>query len=147
MMIAVLDTNVLVQAAISARGASFQVVKAHLEGQYEQAFSQNTLEELARALTIPRIRARHGWSDTEIREFVQLLCLGARVYPSRLGVAASITRDVTDTKFLALAVESGADYLVTGDRRHLLRLRKYGRTKIVTPREFLRALEQLRGRS
>jgi predicted nucleic acid-binding protein len=48
--------------------------------------------------------------------------------------------DVTDTKFLALAEESGATYLVTQDRRHLLRLKQYGKTQIVTPAQFLKEL-------
>lgn len=53
-------------------------------------------------------------------------------------VSATIPRDLTDAKWLALATASDADYLVTNDRRHLLRLRRFGRTQIVTPRAFLR---------
>jgi uncharacterized protein len=60
-------------------------------------------------------------------------------------VSAAIPRDATDSKWLALAVQSGADYLVTNDRRHLLRLRQFGRTLIVTPREFLRVLDSANG--
>jgi predicted nucleic acid-binding protein len=52
-------------------------------------------------------------------------------------VSATLPRDVTDTKLLALADEAGADYLVTNDRRHLLRLRQDGKTRIVTPARFL----------
>lgn len=55
-------------------------------------------------------------------------------------VPAGLTRDVTDTKLLALADEANADYLVTNDRRHLLRLGRFGRTKIVTPAQFIRSL-------
>jgi len=33
---------------------------------------------------------------------------------------ASLTRDMTDTKWLALAIKGSANYLVTNDRRHLL---------------------------
>jgi predicted nucleic acid-binding protein len=43
-------------------------------------------------------------------------------------------------KFLSLAQEADADYLVTKDGRHLLRLKKFGRTQIVTPTRFLAAL-------
>ena len=84
MLAAILDTNVIVQAAISSRGASFRVLNAH----------------------------------------------------------PSLTRDVSDTKFLSLAAESLADNLVTNDRRHLLPLRQYGVTRIVTPAQFLAQLPE-----
>ena len=63
MITAIVDTNVLVQAAISPNGASFQVLKAHLDGKYQLISSQATLDELQRVLMIPHIRARHGWSS------------------------------------------------------------------------------------
>ena len=49
---------------------------------------------------------------------------------------------ITDTKWVALVLDGGADYLVTCDRRHLQRLRTIGRTKVVGPAAFLRVLEQ-----
>ena len=51
--------------------------------------------------------------------------------------ALNLPRDVTDVKFLNLAHETDADYLVTKDGRRLLRLKKYRRTRIVTPTQFL----------
>ena len=140
MITAIVDTNVFVQAAISPKGASFQVLKAQLDGKYQLISSQATLDELSRVLMIPHIRARHGWSDTEIRAFVGLLAANAATYPGRRPVPASITRDPTDTKFLSLAEESSANYLVTQDRRHLLRLKQHGKTWIVTPAQFLKKL-------
>jgi predicted nucleic acid-binding protein len=58
------------------------------------------------------------------------------VEPERV-VSHAVSRDVTDTKFLDLAVASDADYFVTNDRRHLLPLKRIGRTRIVTPHKFL----------
>ena len=57
-----------------------------------------------------------------------------------LPVRADIPRDLTDTTLLSLAAESRADYLVTNDRRHLLRLKRYGTTAIIAPAAFLREL-------
>jgi predicted nucleic acid-binding protein len=64
----------------------------------------------------------------------------SRYYRASHTVPTNIARDATDTKFLGLAQVAQADYLVTNDRRHLLRLKHYGRTKIVTPAQFLREL-------
>jgi predicted nucleic acid-binding protein len=41
---------------------------------------------------------------------------------------------------LSLAAESSAAFLVTNDRRHLLRLRRHDSTRIVTPTRFLAEL-------
>ena len=102
--------------------------------------SPATLDELIEVMLIPHIRQRHGMSDDEVLEFAASLQAGAERYSGSIDVPASIPRDATDSKLLALAVESGADYLVTNDHRHLLRLGGFGRTQIVTPAEFLRVL-------
>jgi predicted nucleic acid-binding protein len=55
-----------------------------------------------------------------------------------------LARDITDTKFLDLALAADADYLVTNDHRHLLPLKIIGRTRIVTPHKFMLALRHAR---
>lgn len=42
-----------------------------------------------------------------------------------------------DNNILALAIDSQADYLITGDKKHILPLRKITKTRIVTADEFL----------
>jgi putative PIN family toxin of toxin-antitoxin system len=141
MTAAILDTNILVSAAIgSPRAAAARALDAYYQGRYRLIFSPATIDELLEVLLLPHIRARHGWSDDEVLRFLTSLFVNADLYPDRHTVPASLTRDVTDPKFLALAVESGAPYLVTNDRRHLLRLGRYGPTRIVTPAHFLREL-------
>ena len=96
------------------------------------------LEELLSVLILPRIRMHHGWSDDEIVRFVAELPTHAARYPGQAPVPPSIPRDVSDVKFLSLALESNAHYLVTKDGRHLLRLKKFQHTRIVTPAQFLK---------
>lgn len=48
--------------------------------------------------------------------------------------------DPDDDFLLALSEAGHADYLVTGDKGGLLLLRRHGRTRIVTAREFARQL-------
>lgn len=143
MIAAILDTNVLVQAVIgSSRSASARVLDACYERTFRFIYSPETLEELIAVLMVPSIRARHGMSDDEVLEFVASLLPFARRWEGIVSVAAGITRDLTDAKFLALAEESRADYLVTNDHRHLLCLKSYGPTQIVTPAAFLRHLSE-----
>ncbi|MEZ5863927.1 MAG: hypothetical protein R3D25_07570 [Geminicoccaceae bacterium] len=45
--------------------------------------------------------------------------------------------DPKDDMIIATAVAASANYLVTGDRRHLLPIGTYAGIHIVTPRDFL----------
>jgi putative PIN family toxin of toxin-antitoxin system len=137
MVTAILDTNVFIRAALRPGSPSARVVDAYLDGSFQLVLSQAVLEELLTVLLLPEIREVHGWSDDKILQFMMNLPAAAALYPGQTPVPASLPRDVTDVKFLSLAHEADADYLVTKDGRHLLRLKKYRRTRIVTPTQFL----------
>lgn len=47
-----------------------------------------------------------------------------------------VSKDDKDNRYLACAKDGDADYLVTGDAKHLLPLKKFGKTKIVSAKEF-----------
>ena len=47
-----------------------------------------------------------------------------------------------DNRILSTCESCQADYLVTGDKKHLLPLKKFGRTQIITPQKFLDLLGQ-----
>lgn len=89
---------------------------------------------------IPTIRERHGRTGAETADFVRSLVVNAAVFRAPEPKTHE-ARDVTDSRFLSLAGVSQADYLVTKDRRHLLRLRKHGKTRFVTPTQFLRIID------
>ncbi len=139
MISAVVDTNVLLAGAISSNPASSskEVLNAFFAGQFLLLLSPETFQEFQRVLGEPDIRVKHGWTDEKIVEFCHTLEVAGRMIEPTTTVSAAVTRDITDTKWVALALDADADYLVTQDRRHLLRLKKVGRTKVVRPRAFL----------
>ena len=138
MVTAILDTNI--RAVLRPKSPSARVVDAYLDGKFQLVLSQAVLQELLTVLLLPEIREVHGWSDDKILQFVINLPAGAALYAGQAYVPASLPRDLTDVKFLSLAHEADADYLVTKDGRHLLRLKKYRRTRIVTPTQFIAKL-------
>jgi putative PIN family toxin of toxin-antitoxin system len=142
MTTAVLDTNVFLQALVGRPGsASTRVLKAADGGRFRPVFSQTTIDELLNVLSVSRIRDLHGLTDDEILRFVMSLLVDAVLLSDPPDPPHSIARDVTDSKFLALAAAAGADYIVTNDRRDLLRLRAFQGIPIMSPTAFLRRLK------
>ena len=143
MLSAVVDTNVVVAGVLSSNptSASRALMDRLRAGKFVLLLSPEALLEIEEVLALSEMKAIHGLTDDEIRMFCESLQVGSRMVSGTTPVSPALTRDVTDTKWVAIAVEGDADYLVTKDRRHLHRLKTVGRTKIVTPRKFLKALD------
>lgn len=96
---------------ISPVGAPAALVLGWFRGQFELVVSEQLLEELARAFTYPKLRARV--SEADAGAFVQLLRTSATMAVDPANPAAR-SRDAGDDYLLALA-ESNAAVLVSGD--------------------------------
>lgn len=131
----VLDTNVLISAFISAKGAPAQVFDLWQEGLLEIVTSQEALDEIQRVLTYPRIRGRLRFSDEQVQQYLLLLREYA-VYLEDLTIPAVIAADPDDDVFLALALSSNAQYIVSGDG-HPVDVGVYQDIAIVNPAAFL----------
>ena len=53
-----------------------------------------------------------------------------------------VSGDPDDDYLLAMAVATTADFLVTGDAKGLLHLKKLGRTRVLGPSSFLKLLKK-----
>ena len=54
----------------------------------------------------------------------------------------TLCKDLEDNMYLECALEGKAGFLITGDKKHLLPLKKFRQTKIVSPNEFLKYLKK-----
>lgn len=63
---------------------------------------------------------------------------------TRVSVASSVhaSKDDKDNRYLACVKDGQADYLVTGDKKHLLTIKNFGATRIVSPKEFVEVLRK-----
>ena len=134
-MRAVLDTNVIISAALSSRSSPARVMRAWLEGSYELVVSEMLLDELARALAYPKLRARV--TEVEANELVELLRRGADLRADPAGAPPVRSSDPDDDHLIALAAASQA-VIVSGDG-HLLDLGD--RLPVYTPAAFLSLIE------
>ena len=102
----VLDTNVVISALISPRGAPAQIYRAWQKGRFTYVSSPPLLDELARALSYPRVRKYLAWTDEERGEFLEALAYAAKlVIPTiKLNV---VSDDPDDDRVLEAAVKIG----------------------------------------
>ena len=124
----VLDTNVLV-AAFIARGVCADLFE-RVMADHELIVSPHILGEFERVMTL---KFRFDKARVE-RALALFLRVGQVVTPEPL--TEPVCRDRDDDAVLALAQESGANCLVTGDD-DLLILEKYQQIPIIPPRAFL----------
>ncbi len=129
----VIDTNILVSALLAATSLPAHLITLWHEGRFDLLTSAEQLDELMRVTRYPKIRARitpslAGRFINELREIA--------VWVGNLP-AVDVCPDPDDNYLLALSAAGAADFLVTGDKRDLLRFRLYEGTRIIAVRDFL----------
>ncbi len=133
----VLDTNVIV-SALNFPGNERMLLELALRGRFQFFLSLFILEEVAGVLT-----RKFGWDEERTARAIRVIENAAIVIePPRL--EEMIEGGHADNRVLECAVAANADYLVTGDRRHLLPLEEHRGTRIVNAPRFLSALGQVR---
>lgn len=136
MIIAVLDTNVLVSAFPAPGGVPAKLVDAWRQGKYRLVVSEAILEELVETWQDRYWRSR--FSPDESAAAIELPRTDAVVTPITVDVTGVATHP-EDDRILATAVASRATFLVTGDRK-LQAIGTFRGVSIISPREFLERL-------
>lgn len=136
-MLVVLDSNVLISALISTGSPPDRIYRAWREKRFTLVTSKDQLAELRRASRYPSLRKL-----VPPRDFGALInrLHGALVLDKLPRV--DVSRDADDDYLLAMAAATEAEFLVTGDARGLLRLKRFGRTRVLTPGSFLKLLKK-----
>ena len=125
----VIDTNVLISAAIKPAGLQRTVLLLAIIRPARLYVSRPILEEYSEVLGRPKLRIRKGLRQ----QLLQLIKNHSHtVVPTR---RLDVTSDPDDNMFLECADAARADYLVTGNQKHFPRFWK--KTKIITTREFI----------
>ncbi|MYC93984.1 MAG: putative toxin-antitoxin system toxin component, PIN family [Caldilineaceae bacterium SB0661_bin_32] len=120
----VLDTNVII-SGLNFRGNERLVLELARRGRFELYLSLFILQEAAGVLT-----RKFGWSEERSTQVLRMLQSTAVVVePQR--ILSVIEKNQADNQILACALEASADYLITGDRRHLLPLETYRNVQII----------------
>jgi putative PIN family toxin of toxin-antitoxin system len=128
----VLDTNVLISALIQRSYPNLILYDFVIERQVELCISDDLIEEYLDMLNRPKFSK---YPDFGIKaEFVlsQILEISKKFEPKE---QIDIISDKDDNKILELAVESNADFIITGNTNDFT-MNCFRNTKIVSPKEF-----------
>ena len=137
MVKAVLDTNVLVAAMRSNRGASFRLVSMlGPEASFRLAVSVPLVLEYEMAL-----KRKSELGDAEVEAVVDYICQITERREIHF-LWRPFLRDPGDEMVLEVAVEAGVDVLVTHNVRDFAKVEDQFGVRVVTPLTFLSELEE-----
>ncbi len=126
----IIDTNLWISFLIGKQLGSLKPLL--VSGIIQPIFSPQLLEEINRVTQKPKLQKY--FPPQKVKELIDFLKIIGLLVESRSQV--SLCRDVKDNYLLALAQDSQADFLITGDQ-DLLILKEFGQTTIVNYSDFL----------
>jgi uncharacterized protein len=125
----VLDTNVVVSAHLNSGGFERFILDLALASKLQLFVSAEILEEYKGVLQRPKF----GIDPELVQASLQLIRSKAKKISPRQRITES--PDPEDNKFLECADAAGADYLVTGNKRHFPV--SFNNTQVVNARELI----------
>jgi putative PIN family toxin of toxin-antitoxin system len=125
------DTNVYISALLCG-GVPFQIIELAREKKIMMLTSSDILFELASVLQVKFKYPRKMALDviSEIKRLSGVVFTKTQI--------DAIKKDSTDNKILECAFDGKADYIVTGDKKHIRPLNQYRGIRILLPQEFIK---------
>jgi len=127
---AVIDTNVLVSGMLSASGNEALIILAVHEGPVRPCLSGTIIADYAEVLARPKF----SFPPDEVEALIAMLRRSGELHRTE---GSSVTSpDPGDSKFLQCAQAAGAEFIITGNKRHFPDT-PYGSTHVVNAGEVL----------
>lgn len=136
----VIDTNVLVSALRSRRGAAHRLLTLVDDGRWRINLSVPLFLEYEDVVKRPDSGV--SLSPEEIDDILNFICAAANLR-AIFYLWRPALRDPKDDFILELAVESGCDFIITYNVRDFAGAEKFG-IEVVTPQQFFERLEEAR---
>ena len=129
----VIDTNVFV-SGLNFSGRPREVLGLMRKGRIEVIVSSFILKELREVL-----RKDFGWGEERVRDTIRLIEIQTSKVDPKIGISIVKEKD-SDNRILECAFEGKVQYIVSGDKRHILPLKKFQGIEILSPADFLEIL-------
>lgn len=134
----VFDTGILIAALITKNTPPDRIYQSWRKRRFELVTSQWQLDEYRRVSRYPKLRKYQ--QPIEAGNLINGLRYQARLLEELPEV--DLSEDPDDNPLLAMAIAGEVDYLVSGDKRDVLALKKVGKARIITARRFLTILQK-----
>ena len=134
----VVDTNIVVSALLKPDSLPDLIINMILNSTFTLCLSEDIFNEYQGVLGREKFKELN---QEKTRRLLSKIKKNAKFVIPSVSVDA-IKRDPEDNKFLECALESKADYLITGNITHFS-FKKFRNTFIVTPRDFLDIIAKL----
>lgn len=149
----VFDCVVFLQGLINQTGPAASCLESFVQGRCSLAISPEVLSELGEVLSRPRLRQRFNLTNDKLDKLIELLLSKGSFYPN-VPRRFEFPRDPDDEPYLNLAIEAGAQFLITRDRDLLDLMRsdtnegrdfqsRFRQLRILNPVEFLQEIKAL----
>ncbi len=129
----VIDTNVFV-SGLNFKGKPREVLDLIWKEEIKVYFSLFILRELEKVL-----EEAFGWNKEQIERTIKRIKDKTMKVQPKVKISVIKEKD-DDNRILECAVEGKAQYIVSGNKQHLLPLKEYEGIKILSPAEFLREM-------
>ena len=131
----VIDTNVFV-SGLTFKGKPRRVLDLIWKGEIEVCVSSFILKELKETL-----EKDFAWEGERIEETIERIKRETLQVQPKTKISV-IKEKESDNRILECGVEGKAQYIISGDKRHLLPLKEYQGIKIISPAQFLGIISQ-----
>jgi len=132
MLTVVCDTNIYISSLITSSGPPEEVLALGRSGKIAIAVSLPIINEIGRVLHNKLLLENNAVKDV-LREIMQFT---SYVEPS---VSVTVIKEkLADNRIIECALEAEAGFIISGDRKHLLPLKKYNGIRIMSPADFLK---------
>lgn len=137
----VIDTNVLVSALLSKKGAPSQILDAWRKRKFLVVTNEAAILEVERVLGELKSTGKYALSNEDIATVSNLLRKDTLIVPGDSDTSGAILEDPDDEKFLSIALDGDAEIIISGDK-HLLDLGTFRNISIQTAHQFLDSIQK-----
>ena len=127
----VIDTNIFISSVLF-KGRADKLVELWKKSEFVFLISKDVLEEYIQVLSYPKF----SLTKEEIKYIIEETLLPFVKIVKVSSCIEIIKDDISDNKFISLAIDGKADFIVSGDK-HLLGLNKVDDIKIIPLKKFL----------
>lgn len=127
------DSNIFISAFLFA-GKPAQVFDLAVDKKIILVTSPQILGEVAKVFD-----QKFQRNESSIKKQIKIIKDVSQVIVTKKRI--KILKYLPDNMVLETAIEGQVDYIVTGDRKHLLTLKEFKKIPIITPAQFLEEIE------